>query len=59
MPMDGNVLSTLENPTLCGPSAVHMSDSGQLLACGYYSNNLVRVDGERGRVVKLASEKDG
>ncbi|KAH3849834.1 hypothetical protein DPMN_092238 [Dreissena polymorpha] len=55
--MDGTVLSSLEDPALRCPSAVHVSESSQLLVCGYTSNNLVQVDGERG-VVTLASKED-
>ncbi|KAH3849851.1 hypothetical protein DPMN_092255 [Dreissena polymorpha] len=45
--MDATVLSSLDDPAFCAPSAVHLSESGLLLVCGQYLNNLVHVDGER------------
>ncbi|KAH3844745.1 hypothetical protein DPMN_087007 [Dreissena polymorpha] len=55
--MDGTVLSSLEDPALQWPRCIHMSETGQLLVCGY-SNNVFQVDGEGG-LVTLASDQDG
>ncbi|KAH3845939.1 hypothetical protein DPMN_088234 [Dreissena polymorpha] len=55
--MGGTVLSSLEDPALCGPTGVHLSETGQLLVCGWGSHNLVQVDG-KGGVVTLASRDD-
>ncbi|KAH3892992.1 uncharacterized protein LOC127867583 [Dreissena polymorpha] len=58
MSMDGTILISFKDPALRGLSAVHMSESGLLLVCGYDSHNLVLVYGVRG-LLTLASEKDG
>ncbi|KAH3826794.1 uncharacterized protein LOC127882163 [Dreissena polymorpha] len=55
---DGTVLSSLEDPTLRGPTGVHVSETRQLFVCGWGSHNVVQVDG-KGGVVTLASKEDG
>ncbi|KAH3694990.1 hypothetical protein DPMN_082437 [Dreissena polymorpha] len=55
--MDGAVLSSLEDPAICSPRGVHVSETGQLLVCEDGAHSVVQVDGERG-VVTLISVED-
>ncbi|XP_052262107.1 uncharacterized protein LOC127865987 isoform X2 [Dreissena polymorpha] len=57
---DGSLISTFTDPELKHPTGVHVTPAGQVLVCGYSSNNVVQVDREgKKKLATLASSKDG
>ena len=57
---DGSLISTFTDPELKHPTGVHVTPAGQVLVCGYSSNNVVQVDREgKKKLATLASPKDG
>ncbi|KAH3718703.1 hypothetical protein DPMN_061509 [Dreissena polymorpha] len=61
---DGTVISTLTDPALDFDKKVlpglHVTDSGQVLVCGNYTNTIVQVDRDgRQRLTEVVTENDG
>ncbi|XP_052275434.1 uncharacterized protein LOC127874836 isoform X2 [Dreissena polymorpha] len=57
---DGTLISIFEHPELQYPRGVHVTPAGQVLVCGYASNNVIQVDHEgKKKLATLASQRDG
>jgi len=53
------VLKTLSDPQLKGPYDISSVGDGQLLVCSYFSNSIVYVDFNSGKVTTVLGEEDG
>ncbi|XP_052235828.1 uncharacterized protein LOC127847747 isoform X2 [Dreissena polymorpha] len=57
--MDGTVICTFSDIDLKVPWCVNVTSGGQVLICGYGSNNIIQVDSEgKKKLTALATEKD-
>ncbi|KAH3689955.1 hypothetical protein DPMN_191339 [Dreissena polymorpha] len=61
---DGTVISTLTVPDLSSPivelPGLHVTDSGQVLVCGYYSGTIVQVDKDGRKILaEVVTKNDG
>ncbi|XP_052809491.1 uncharacterized protein LOC128237956 [Mya arenaria] len=56
--IDLNILQTLENPALHGPTGI-TAVGNQLLVCGLYSNNIMCLHLPSGQMTKLLGKGDG
>ncbi|XP_052267483.1 uncharacterized protein LOC127869187 isoform X1 [Dreissena polymorpha] len=58
--MSGHLLSSFNDPELQNPTDVHVSESGQVLVCGYYSKNIIQLNSEgTEKITCVASLKEG
>ncbi|XP_052215866.1 uncharacterized protein LOC127834233 isoform X3 [Dreissena polymorpha] len=59
---DGTVISTLSDPALMwgeNKPGLHVTDTGQVLVCGGWSNTIIQVDTDGGqRLADVVTEKD-
>ncbi|KAH3716660.1 hypothetical protein DPMN_059386 [Dreissena polymorpha] len=63
---EGTVISTLTVPALSSPIGVlpglqvHVTDSGQVMVCGYWSSTIIQMDRDgRQRLAEVVKEDDG
>ncbi|XP_052245443.1 RING finger domain and kelch repeat-containing protein DDB_G0271372-like isoform X2 [Dreissena polymorpha] len=63
---EGTVISTLTVPALRSPIGVlpglqvHVTDSGQVMVCGYWSSTIIQMDRDgRQRLAQVVTEDDG
>ncbi|KAH3768200.1 hypothetical protein DPMN_169412 [Dreissena polymorpha] len=56
---DGSVLCTFTDPDLKWPRGIHVTAQGQVLVCGWESNNILQLDCEgRKKLATLATSRD-
>ncbi|XP_052246087.1 uncharacterized protein LOC127854942 [Dreissena polymorpha] len=57
---DGKLLRSFSHPELQGPSGIHVTNVGQLFACGWGSNIVIQLDTEGKKMLDiLATPSDG